>query len=29
MHRLGRRVQSVELDDDKYAFSDFVVAERL
>jgi methyltransferase (TIGR00027 family) len=29
MHRLGRRVQSVELDDDKDAFSDFVVAERL
>lgn len=29
MHRLNRRVQSVELDEDKDAFSDFVVAERL
>ncbi|ORB75134.1 class I SAM-dependent methyltransferase [Mycobacterium scrofulaceum] len=29
MHRLNRRVQSVELDDDKDAFSDFVIAERL
>ncbi|OBA61315.1 SAM-dependent methyltransferase [Mycobacterium sp. 1100029.7] len=29
MHRLGRRVQSVELDDDKDAFSDFVIAEKL
>lgn len=29
MARLGRRVDSVELDDDKDAFSDFVVGERL
>jgi methyltransferase (TIGR00027 family) len=29
MQRLGRRVQSVELDDDKDAFSDFVIGERL
>jgi methyltransferase (TIGR00027 family) len=29
MHRLGRRVQSTELDDDKDAFSDFVIGERL
>ncbi|BAX90474.1 class I SAM-dependent methyltransferase [Mycobacterium shigaense] len=29
MQRLNRRVQSVELDDDKDAFSDFVVAEKL
>ena len=29
MHRLGRKVQSVELDDDKDAFSDFVIGERL
>ncbi|OBH12192.1 class I SAM-dependent methyltransferase [Mycobacterium sp. E1747] len=29
MQRLNRRVQSVELDDDKDSFSDFVVAERL
>ncbi len=29
MDRVGRRVDSVELDDDKDAFSDFVVAERL
>ncbi len=29
MDRAGRRVASVELDDDKDAFSDFVVAERL
>jgi methyltransferase (TIGR00027 family) len=28
MSRLGRRVNSVELDDDKDAFSDFVIAER-
>jgi methyltransferase (TIGR00027 family) len=29
MHRLNRRVQSVEVDDDKDAFSDFVIAEKL
>ena len=29
MDRVGRRVASVELDDDKDAFSDFVIAERL
>jgi methyltransferase (TIGR00027 family) len=28
MHRLGRRIESVELDDDKDAFSDFVIGER-
>lgn len=29
MHRLGRRITSVELDEDKDAFSDFVIGERL
>ncbi|WP_245604958.1 hypothetical protein [Mycobacterium genavense] len=29
MERVGRRVASVELDDDKDSFSDFVIGERL
>jgi O-methyltransferase involved in polyketide biosynthesis len=29
MHRLGRGVQSSEIDEDRDAFSDFVIAERL